>query len=126
MNMPGELKYTKDHEWVKLEGGTATIGITDYAQEHLTDIVFVELPEIGRKAEEGKPIAAVESVKAVSDVFAPIDGEVTEVNEKLQDAPETLNTDPYVEGWIFKVKPANASDVDKLLSADDYKKLIAE
>ncbi len=121
MNAPDELKYSKDHEWVKAEGGIAAVGITDFAQHQLTDVVFVELPEVGASAEAGKPIAAVESVKAVSDVYAPVSGEVIEVNDALRDAPELINTDPYGEGWIFKLKMSDPSAADALMNAEQYK-----
>ncbi len=121
MNAPDELKYSKDHEWVKVEGGSAVVGITDFAQQQLTDVVFVEMPEVGAAAEAGKPIAAVESVKAVSDVYAPVSGEIIEVNDALRDAPELINTDPYGEGWIFKLKMSDPSAAAALMNAEQYK-----
>ena len=120
-NTPAELKYAKSHEWVKVQAdGTVIIGITDHAQHALGDLVFVETPKIGRKLAAGEACAVVESVKAASDVYAPIAGEVTEVNAALVTAPETLNTDPYIGGWMWKMKPANAADVAGLLDAAAY------
>lgn len=120
-NTPAELKYVKSHEWVKLEAdGSITVGITDHAQHALGDLVFVETPKVGRKLAAGEACAVVESVKAASDVYAPIAGEVTEVNAALANAPETLNSDPYVGGWMWKMKPANAADVAGLLDAAAY------
>ncbi len=108
-NLPEELKYTKEHEWIRDEGdGTVTVGITDHAQKLLGDLVFVELPEVGASMEAGADCAVVESVKAASDVYSPLDGEVTAVNEALGDTPEAINEDPYGEGWIFKMKPAGS------------------
>lgn len=124
MKTPSELRYSKDHEWIKLEGDMAIIGITDFAQSQLTDIVFIELPEVGKKVEQHKQIAVIESVKSVSDVFSPMSGEVVEVNSKLSDNPEIINKDPYGEGWIAKIKINNKSELDSLLTADKYSKLI--
>lgn len=125
-NIPGNLRYTKSHEWVKVEAdGTLTIGITDHAQELMGDMVYVDLPEAGRKLDAGKECAVVESVKAASDVYAPVTGEITQSNAALADAPETVNKDPHGEGWIFKMKPANAGDVQKLLDAKAYEALVA-
>ena len=101
---PSDAKYTKDHEWVKVAGGIGTVGITEYAQHALTDIVFVELPEKGKKVEQKKGVAIVESVKSVSDIFAPVSGEIVEGNSRLTDSPQLVNTDPYGDGWIFKMK----------------------
>ena len=123
-NIPKELKYTKDHEWVKIDGDIATVGITDYAQKELTDVVFVELPEIGKTIEKEKNMANVESVKSVSDIFAPITGEIIEINEKLTDAPETINSDCYGKGWIAKVKIKDITELDSLMNAEEYKKII--
>ena len=125
MNVPGDLKYAKSHEWLRVEGGVGTVGITDFAQHQLTDIVFVELPAVGARAEAGKAIAPVDSVKAVSDVYAPVNGEVIEVNEPLPDSPDLMNRSPYGEGWILKLKMDNPADADKLMSAAEYKELIA-
>lgn len=126
-NVPGDLKYVKSHEWVKKQpDGTVVIGITDHAQNALGDLVFVEVPKAGRKVAANESCAVVESVKAASDVYAPIAGEVIEGNPKLADAPETLNSDPYGAGWMWKMKPANAGDIDKLLDAAGYQKVIDE
>ena len=120
-NIPSELKYTKSHEWVAdNENGTITVGITDHAQELLGDLVFVELPEVGKELDAEDACAVVESVKAASDVYAPVAGEVTEVNEALEDQPELINSDPYGEGWLFKMKVADPDSLESLLSADDY------
>lgn len=125
MNIPAELKYTKDHEWVKLEGDVATIGITDFAQGELGDIVFVEIETVGETLDAEETFGTVEAVKTVSDLFLPISGEIIELNEGLEDAPEAVNEDPYGEGWMIKMKVDNTSDVEALLSAEDYKNLIA-
>ena len=126
-NVPAELKYAKSHEWVKkLADGTVVIGITDHAQHALGDLVFVEVPKAGRKLAANESCAVVESVKAASDVYAPIAGEVIASNVALANTPEILNTDPYGEGWMWKLKPANAADVDALLDADGYQKVIDE
>ena len=120
MNVPSNLKYTKSHEWVRAEAdGTVTVGITDHAQELLGDLVFVELPEVGKTLSAEQEAAVVESVKAASDVYAPISGTVTEVNTAVSDAPESVNEDAYA-AWLFKMKPANAADVDALLGAAEY------
>lgn len=125
MAYPADYKYTKEHEWVKVEGDTGTIGITDYAQNSLGDIVFVELPKIGAMLEKGKTFGSVESVKAVSDVYAPVSGKVTAVNDELAKSPEKINSDAH-GSWIVKVKLANPGDASGLLSAADYEKFIAE
>jgi glycine cleavage system H protein len=126
MKTPNELKYTKSHEWVKIESdGTLTVGITDHAQELMGDMVYVELPEVGRKLDVGKECAVVESVKAASDVYAPVAGEVSAVNGAVADTPETVNKDPYGAGWMFKLKPASKADADKLLDAKAYAALVA-
>ncbi|WP_017926926.1 glycine cleavage system protein GcvH [Thioalkalivibrio sp. HL-Eb18] len=118
---PKDLKYTKSHEWVRQEAdGTVTIGITDHAQELLGDLVFVEAPEAGASVEAGSACATVESVKAASDVYAPLSGEVTEANEELADSPEKVNESPFDEGWLFKMKPSDASQLDALMDADAY------
>jgi glycine cleavage system H protein len=120
-NVPADLKYTNSHEWVRDEGdGIVTIGITDHAQELLGDLVFVELPEVGASAETGSEIAVVESVKAASDVYSPLDGEVIEVNESLADAPEQVNDSAYEDGWLFKLKLADAGALDTLMNAEAY------
>ena len=120
-NIPADLKYVASHEWLRLEAdGTVTVGITEHAQELLGDIVFVELPEVGANLAAEEQADVVESVKAASDVYAPIAGEVVEINQALVDAPETANSEPYGAGWFFKVKPANPADLDDLLSAEQY------
>jgi glycine cleavage system H protein len=123
-NLPEELKYSKDHEWLRLEDDFAIVGITDHAQNQLTDIVFVELPEIGKDVEKDGSLATVESVKSVSDVFSPVSGTVVEINQNLVDSPETINNDCYGAGWIAKIKIKEKSEIESLLSADEYKKLI--
>jgi len=120
MNYPENFRYTKEHEWVSLEGGTATIGITFHAQSELGDIVYVDLPKVGATLETGKSFGSVESVKAVSDIYAPIAGEVTEINETLATAPEKLNEDPHGAAWLIKVKVESPADFNNLLSAADY------
>jgi glycine cleavage system H protein len=123
---PSSLKYTKSHEWVRREtDGTVTVGITDHAQDLMGDMVYVELPEVGRKVTAGKECAVVESVKAASDVYAPVDGEVTAVNEALSGSPETVNKDPYGSGWMFRLRPADPASVDALLDAAAYDALVA-
>ncbi len=120
-HIPAELKYVASHEWLRLESdGTVTVGITDHAQELLGDIVFIELPELGAQLDAEGDAGAVESVKAASDIYAPISGEIIAVNEMLVDAPETANTDPYGEGWFFRMKPVNLHDLDGLLNAEQY------
>jgi glycine cleavage system H protein len=124
---PTDRLYSRDHEWVKDNGdGTVIVGITDYAQEMLTDIVFVELPEIGKKVAKSDPVAVVESVKSVSDVYAPVGGEVTAVNNKLEEEPALINQDAFGEGWIVKMRLANAGELKTLLSAADYEQLVKE
>ncbi|PKN18178.1 MAG: glycine cleavage system protein H [Deltaproteobacteria bacterium HGW-Deltaproteobacteria-6] len=124
---PTDRLYSKDHEWVKDNGdGTAVVGITDYAQEMLTDIVFVELPPIGKKVAKGEPMAVVESVKSVSDVFAPVGGEVIDVNKTLEETPELINQDAFNEGWIARLKLSNAEELKSLLDAAAYSALIKE
>ncbi len=124
---PTDRLYSKDHEWVKDNGdGTAAVGITDYAQEMLTDIVFVELPPLGKKVAQGEPMAVVESVKSVSDVYAPVSGEVIDVNKTLEETPELLNQDAFGEGWIAKLKLGNTAELKSLLNAADYDDLIKE
>ncbi|GAA0311674.1 glycine cleavage system protein GcvH [Psychrobacter aestuarii] len=120
-NIPAELKYVASHEWLRLEDdGTITVGITDHAQDLLGDVVFVELPEVGDTVAVDDEIAVVESVKAASDVYAPLSGEIVAINDNLEDEPEIINSDPYGDGWFFKIKPLNADDYDELLSAEDY------
>jgi len=125
MNVPSELKYTKDHEWVKVEGDVATIGITDFAQCELGDIVYVEIETEGDSLDEGEVFGTVEAVKTVSDLFMPIKGEVIEVNETIESEPEAVNDDPYGKGWLIKVKIEDSCAVENLLSADAYKEEIA-
>ena len=127
MPVPEDLQYTKSHEWVRVEGDTATVGITDHAQDELGDVVFVELPEQGATLESGDSFGAVESVKAVSDLYAPVGGEVVEVNDALEDSPEKINEDPYGEGWILKLRTSGDGPADgDLLSPADYEKLLEE
>ena len=125
MSIPSELKYTKDHEWVRVEGDTLVVGITQHAQDQLGDVVFVELPEVGATFEAGDTFGTVESVKAVSDLYAPVTGEITEVNSSLEDSPESVNGGPYEAGWMIKVKPSDSAQVDALLDAEAYAALIA-
>ena len=125
--IPSELKYTKSHEWVRTEeDGSVSIGITDHAQELLGDLVFVELPEVGTEMSAEDAVCVVESVKAASDVYMPISGEVLEVNEALADAPETINYSPYDDGWLIRIKPSNPDELDELMDADSYDAEIAE
>ena len=123
MNIPEDLQYTNSHEWVRIEGDTATIGITDHAQDELGDVVFVELPEEGATFDAGESFGTVESVKAVSDLYTPVGGEVVEVNSALEDAPENINEDPYGEGWIVKLRTTDGAD---LLSPEEYEKVVEE
>jgi len=124
MNIPENLKYTKDHEWIKVDGDTTTVGITDYAQNELGDIVFVEIETEGETLNKEEVFGTVEAVKTVSDIFMPISGEVVEVNPKLEDSPEIVNKDPYGEGWLIKIKFSEKSELEDLLDADKYKELI--
>jgi glycine cleavage system H protein len=121
MNIPSDLKYTKDHEWVKVEGDIATVGVTDYAQSELGDIVYIEIETEGDSLHQEEVFGTVEAVKTVSDLFMPVGGEVIEVNGALSDAPETVNEDPYGAGWMIKIKMSDVSQLDNLLSVDDYK-----
>jgi glycine cleavage system H protein len=125
MNVPNDLKYTKDHEWVKIEGDTATVGVTDFAQGELGDIVYVEVETIDEELEREEVFGTVEAVKTVSDLFMPISGEVIEFNESLESNPEKVNEDPYGEGWMIKIKIADPSELEDLLSAEDYGSSIA-
>ena len=125
MNIPQELRYTKDHEWARLEGDVVYVGITDYAQGELGEIVYVDVTTEGESLSAEEVFGSIEAVKTVSDLLLPIEGEVLELNPILEDQPELVNSDPYGKGWIVKIKPANASDLDSLLSAADYTKLIA-
>ena len=124
-NVPADLKYAKSHEWVRLEDGTATVGITDHAQHELTDVVFVELPTAGRKVSAGEACAVVESVKTASDIYSPLSGEVVAVNPELAKRPELVNSEPYQGGWFFKLKLTQPSEADRLLNAESYAKQIA-
>ncbi len=121
MNFPAELKYTKDHEWVRVEGDTAIVGITEFAQSELGDIVFVEIETEGEELEREEVFGSVEAVKTVSDLFMPLSGEVTEFNTAIEESPEVVNKDPYGEGWMIKIKMSNPSELDDLLSADAYR-----
>ena len=124
--VPEDLKYTKEHEWIKIEGDEAVFGITDHAQSELGDITFVELPEAGKEIKRSESFATVESVKAASDIYAPLSGSITEVNNALQDSPETINQSPYEEGWICRVKILNAAEEESLMDAAAYKKYLEE
>ena len=120
-NIPSDLKYAKSHEWVRVSGDTAAVGITDHAQHELTDVVFVELPEVGRKVKAGEACAVVESVKTASDIYSPVSGEIVELNKPVTDNPALVNTEPYAGGWFFKIKLSNATEVNALLSPEQYK-----
>lgn len=124
MNFPNDVKYTKEHEWIRLEGDVAYVGITDYAQEQLGDIVFVDIPTVGETLAAEEVFGTIEVVKTISDLFLPVTGEVLEQNETLEEQPELVNKDPYGEGWLIKIKPAADADFDKLLDAEAYKTLI--
>ena len=127
MEIPDDLRYTSEHEWVRVEpDGTVTVGITDYAQSQLGDIVFVELPAVGKQLSKGGEAAVVESVKAASDIYAPISGKVIEVNEELPDSPNTINEDPYGDGWLVRLQPKNVAEVEELLDSDAYEALVGE
>jgi glycine cleavage system H protein len=121
---PKEYRFTKDHEWVKVEGDTATIGITDFAQKQLGDVVYIELPAVGKTLDVHQTIGVVESVKAVSDVYSPLSGEVIAINEDLNNSPETLNHDPHGQGWIIRLRLKNKSDLDQLMTVGDYEKFL--
>jgi glycine cleavage system H protein len=125
VSAPTDLRYTRDHEWVRVDGDEATVGITQYAADQLGDIVFVELPDTGRALEEAKPFGVVESVKAVSDLFAPLTGSVTSTNEALASSPELVNSDPYGDGWMIKITVQDASEIDDLLDGSAYDDLVA-
>jgi glycine cleavage system H protein len=126
MNFPENVKYTPDHEWIRVEGQFGWIGITDYAQGELGDIVFIEIPAVGTKVEKGKSFGTIEAVKAVSDLFAPVAGEVVEINAEMKDHPEVVNKDPYGNGWMVKIKIADPAQVDTLLDVQAYKTLIGK
>lgn len=123
-NTPEDNRYAKSHEYIHVEGDTGTIGITDYAQKELGDVVFVELPKVGSQLEMGDELGSIESVKAVSELFSPVTGEVTEVNEALADKPELVNTDPYGDGWMVKVKLSDATEADELMGAEEYEEYV--
>lgn len=125
-NLPENLSYTKDHEWIRVSGDTAYVGITDFAQSSLGDIVYVELPKVGDSFESNDPFGSVESVKSVNELFIPVGGEVLEINENLGDAPELVNNDPYRDGWMIKIKIIDSTDLDSLLSAAEYEDFIKE
>jgi glycine cleavage system H protein len=125
-NLPKELKYSEEHEWVKVEGEKVRVGITDFAQSELGDIVFVELPEVGDEIEADEPFGSVESVKTVSELYAPISGKVVEVNEDLDDSPEFVNESPYEKAWMIVVEPSDSSEIDKLMTAEQYEEMISE
>ncbi|MEP6847990.1 MAG: glycine cleavage system protein GcvH [Acidobacteriota bacterium] len=124
-NIPENLRYSKDHEWVLVDGETATIGITDYAQNSLGDVVYIDMPRVGDSFGAHEAFGSVESVKAVSEIFTPLAGEISEVNVDLNDTPEAVNTDPYVKGWMIKLKMANAGDADAMLSAEEYEEYLS-
>jgi glycine cleavage system H protein len=124
-NIPADLKYAKSHEWVRVAGDTATVGITDHAQHELTDVVFVELPELNKKLKAGDACAVVESVKTASDIYSPVSGEVTEVNKAVVDNPALVNTSPYESGWFYKIKLSNPAEANSLLGPDQYKAQIS-
>jgi glycine cleavage system H protein len=125
MEAPPGLRYSKEHEWVAAEESVATVGITDHAQEQLGEIVYIELPSIGEKVSKDDPFGVVESVKAVSDIYAPVSGTVLEVNEDLAESPEVVNEDPYGDGWLIKVKVSDAADFDDLMDSDEYERMVA-
>jgi glycine cleavage system H protein len=125
-NYPDDLQYTKDHEWIRVSGDSGRVGITYYAQESLGDVVYVDLPKVGVKVTANEPFGSVESVKAVSELFSPVSGEVVEINEKLNDSPELVNSTPYEDGWMIVIKLSNTSEVDALLSAAEYEDFLNE
>lgn len=124
MEIPSDLLYTKEHEWARLEDGVVTVGITTHAQEQLGDIVYVELPEKGASFAAGEEFGTVESVKAVSELYLPVDGEVTEINEKLEDSPEVINEDPYGDGWLVRIRISDSAQLDDLMKADAYQQFV--
>ncbi len=126
MEFPKDLKYTKEHEWIKVEGNIATVGITDYAQDSLGDVVYVELPQEGGAVTKNEPFGVVESVKAVSDLYAPLSGHVSEVNDAIIDSPEAINEDPYGDAWMIRVEVSNAKELDDLMTSDEYQKYVEE
>lgn len=126
MKILEDLKYTKTHEWVRVENSIATCGLTDYAQSELSDVVFIELPPVDSLAEKGNPFGTIEAVKAVTDIYAPLTGKIIEVNAKLSSSPETVNNDPYGEGWMIKIEMSNPSELDTLLSPKEYEELVTQ
>ncbi len=126
MPLPQDLRYTKEHEWVRVEGGTATVGITDYAQDQLGDLVYLDLPKVGATVRQLEKLGEIESVKAVSDLYSPVSGEVTEQNQEAMKAPELVNQEPYGRGWLLKVALSDASEVENLLTPEQYEELIAQ
>jgi len=126
MKVPKDLKYTKEHEWIRVEGNVGVIGITDFAQSQLSDIVYVELPETGTEVKQMESFGTVEAVKAVSDLYSPVSGKVIEVNQKVKDDPSIINKDPYGDGWLIKVEISNPDELNNLLSPEEYEKLISE
>lgn len=126
MNIPRDLRYTQSHEWVRIKGGVATIGVTDFAQHQLSDLTFVELPDVGDEVAGSDEVAVVESVKAASDIYAPISGRITAINEKVIEHPELINTDPYGEGWLFKIAVSDPAEIADLLDADGYEEQLPE
>ncbi|MFB5660839.1 glycine cleavage system protein GcvH [Alteribacillus sp. HJP-4] len=126
MSLPKDLKYSEEHEWVKQEDGKVRVGITDFAQSELGDIVFVELPEVGDEVKADDPFGSVESVKTVSELYAPVSGKVVEVNEELDDSPEFVNESPYDKAWMIVVEPSNESELDELMSAEEYEEMVSE
>lgn len=126
MDFPEELRYTEEHEWIRDEGGKATIGVSEYAQERLGDVVFVEMPEIGMKINKGEAFGVIESVKAASDIFMPVSGEVTGINRILEDHPEYINQSPYGEGWIIKVRMSDAAELSDLMDSEKYRKFVEQ
>lgn len=126
MKFPANLKYTKDHEWIRVEGGTGVVGITDYAQGELGNVVFVEVPSVGTMLQQGKQFGTIEAVKTVSDIFAPASGEIVEINPALKDSPELVNKEPYAGGWIVKIKIENNSELDSLLDAAKYQEMVGK
>jgi glycine cleavage system H protein len=126
MNLPDDLRYTKEHEWVRVSGRIATIGISDHAQDRLGDVVYIELPKEGDEVKKDEAFGVIESVKAVSDLFSPVNGRIVEVNDPLLDSPGIVNDDPYEEGWMIKVQMSDPSDVEELMSAEEYEEFVAE
>ena len=126
MNFPADLKYSKSHEWVQTKGASLTCGITDYAQKEISDVVFVEVPKVGRQVKQGEPVAVVESVKAAFDIYSPVSGEIIEANNALEANPVLANQDPYGKGWFFKIKPSNSAELTSLFTSGDYEKHVKE